>query len=557
LALCATACAAKPAETDPDALSLSLVEPGSPEARGIVSFVNDPSTTHELLDVEVGLDVRAARGLIDGRPFTTLDEVDAVPWVGRVALEKLLAWAESGGFVSAGGEARERAILGLVNHADTTFALLDQDVGLDRRAAENIMAARPFANLAQLDAVAWVGPAALDALAAYGLEHGYDETPGSAPAPCAIISEYVEGQGANNKAFEITNCGGAPLDLSSVGACLVRNGDTSCSVSVSAGESILATGDAWVLCRTKSGTFNDPMASLSAACDREAGSVAYFNGDDRIVVFFDEDRDGTLGSAESVLDTFGDPDSAPDEALWADVGYRRCDPTPRSGGAFDVDALFTTHPRHDHSHLGVPPTEGCGLSDGAPGDDCVDSTACADGLRCYGRPPDGSTSFGKCVDPTPLPGEGDRCDRWAPCDEGLICAGWTLWAEGTCNPQWMAGRYRVDGPAPIHDSPAAGIAPSVTVYGLASVPVDLEVVLHLDHPRPTDLRVTLVDPNGDEAVLWDRTSELESWSRSFVTTGISRDDQVNGRWHLRIEDLVAGESGTFHSFSLFVVSRWD
>ncbi|MCB9598471.1 MAG: proprotein convertase P-domain-containing protein, partial [Sandaracinaceae bacterium] len=52
--------------------------------------------------------------------------------------------------------------------------------------------------------------------------------------------------------------------------------------------------------------------------------------------------------------------------------------------------------------------------------------------------------------------------------------------------------------------------------------------------------------------------ELTEWSRSFVTTGgISRDDQVNGRWTLEVEDLGAGASGTLRSFSLFVVSRWD
>jgi DNA uptake protein ComE-like DNA-binding protein len=555
--VCLSACAATPAESDPDALSLSLVEPGSPEAHGIVAFVNDPETTESLLDDDVGLDARAARGLVEGRPFADLEAIDAVPYVGRVALEKLLAWAESEGYVDAGGEARERAILGLVNHPDTTESLLDVDVGLDRRAATNIIAARPFANLAALDAVSYVGPTALDALAAYGLAHGYDEGPGEEPLPCAIISEYVEGQGINNKGFEITNCGGAPLDLASVGVCLVQNGDTTCGPTTSAGDTPLAAGDAWVLCRTKGGTFNDPMTSLSAACDREVGTVAYFSGDDRLIVFHDADRDQRLGASETILDTFGDPAARPTTAIWADVGYRRCDLAPRVGGAFDAESIFTTHARHDHTHLGVPPTSGCGTSHGAPGDDCVDTAACEPGLRCYGPPSDGSFGFGKCVDPTPVPGEGDDCYQTAPCAEGLICAGWTLWGEGTCNPQWMAGRYRVEGPAPIFDLPSVGIAPSVVVYGLASVPVDIEVVLELDHPRPTDLRVTLVDPNGDEAVLWDRSPELSRWSRSFVPTGISRDDQVNGRWHLRIVDVVSGQSGTFRSFSLFVVSRWD
>ena len=93
--------------------------------------------------------------------------------------------------------------------------------------------------------------------------------------------------------------------------------------------------------------------------------------------------------------------------------------------------------------------------------------------------------------------------------------------------------------------------------GQASVPVDIDVTVHLSHPRPTDLRVTLIDPNGTESVLWDRSDELAEWSRSFARNGISRDDTVNGRWQLRVQDLVTGESGTLHGWTLFLTSRWD
>ncbi len=229
-------------------------------------------------------------------------------------------------------------------------------------------------------------------------------------------------------------------------------------------------------------------------------------------------------------------------------------------GPFDVSQYFITAPASHYDNLGVPPTNDCGVGHlGGEGDDCLDHAHCGDGLRCYGVPHDGSGHYGKCIDTTPIPGEGASCDQWTPCADGLICAGWTLWGEGTCNPQWMAQRFEFESSLAIHDVPAGGIAPWVVVYGLASVPVDIEVVVHIDHPRPQDLRVTLVDPNGDSAVLWDRSPELAEWNRSFVTTGgISRDDEVNGRWHLRVEDMVAGGGeGTFLSWSLFVVSRWD
>lgn len=562
-----------------------VVEPGSAEEAGMLAFLNDGSTSFELLDVDVGLDRRAAQGIVDrrdgedgtfgtadDRPFASVQEVDDVPYVGAVALEKILAWAREHGWLETVGVDRDGATLALVNDPATTVELLDVDVALDRRAAQNIVAARdgadglpgtsddvPFATIAQLDAVPYVGPSALDKLAAYALANGYGATPPPSSPPCAIFSEYTEGPGNNNKAVEIYNCGSEPLVLDTLVLCLVRNDDTSCTNRSGVGSGALAPGAVRTLCRTRSGTFNDPFANLAAACDFEVGGAATFDGDDRLLLFRDDDADLLLDPGELVLDAFGDPATRPASGTWAEVTLRRCDLTPHAPGPFSAGDYFTTHPRTDYTHLGVPPSQSCGAGHlGGEGDDCLGHEHCAEGLRCYGRPADGSTPYGRCVDPTPIPGEGARCDRWSPCAEGLICAGWTLWGEGDCNPLWMAGRFETRGDAPIHDTPSPGIAPSVVVYGLASVPVDLDVVVHLSHPRPSDLRVTLIDPNGDSSVLWDRSPEMGEWSRSFVLTGsISRDDAVNGRWTLRVEDLVAGQSGTFHGWSLFVTSRWD
>ena len=547
-----TACVSDSDSFDPEleGIDLPLIDPGTPEAAGVIAFLNDASTTFELLDIDVGLDRRAARNLIDERPFSTIEEVDAVAYVGRTALAKLLAWAEDGGWIPMESD-RDTAMLALVNDVATTFELLDDTVGLDRRAAENIIAARPFATIAQLDAVAYVGPSALDKLAEYALANGYGEGPPPPPteAPCAIISEYIEGQGNNNKAVEIYNCGGGAIALDAIGLCLVRNGDTTCSSTGAVGSGSLAVGAVWTVCRTLDGTFNDPYQPILDACDHAIGGPAIFNGDDRLILFHDVDGSGAFDAADTVLDRFGDPNVTPSSTIWAETNLRRCDLSP---DASDVAAKFTTHPRNAWEHLGVPPSASCGVAmGGGEGDDCTSNESCGDGLRCQGRPNDESSPYGKCVDP--IGGSGNDCDRWSPCPEDEICAGWTLWGEGTCVPQWMAGRYGGAVSSPIGDA----LDESLVVYGLASVPVDIEVQVRIDHPRRTDLRVTLIDPNGDSAVLWDRTSELEEWSRSFVTNGISRDDAVNGRWTLRVEDLVSGETGTLRHFQLFIVSRWD
>lgn len=124
------------------------------------------TASFEVLDLDVGLDRRAAEGIVAQRPFTTMDRLDAVPYVGPVALEQLRAWArrseeppEEPADPPADGDA---AVLELANTA--SFETLDVDVGLDVRAARNIVDQRPFATIAELDAVPWVGPAALEAM---------------------------------------------------------------------------------------------------------------------------------------------------------------------------------------------------------------------------------------------------------------------------------------------------------------------------------------------------------------------------------------------------------
>ena len=70
-----------------------LVE-ATPGANGVLALVNDPSTTFELLDDDVGLDKRAARGLFEGRPYDSIKEMDAVKWVGGRALDDHLAFVD-------------------------------------------------------------------------------------------------------------------------------------------------------------------------------------------------------------------------------------------------------------------------------------------------------------------------------------------------------------------------------------------------------------------------------------------------------------------------------
>lgn len=181
---------------------------GSPQETAVLALVNDPQVDFELLDDDVGLDKRAATNIIvhrngldqqvgtsDDNPFDTVGELDKVKFVGASALGKLLAYAEANGYLPGdSGEAptaaeRDYAMLALANDATVDIATLDDDVGLDKRAANNIATwrngvdavagtadDRSFMNVEQLDAIKYVGNTALGRMRDYAVSHGYLDT---------------------------------------------------------------------------------------------------------------------------------------------------------------------------------------------------------------------------------------------------------------------------------------------------------------------------------------------------------------------------------------------
>jgi DNA uptake protein ComE-like DNA-binding protein len=152
------------------------------EVKIVLAFLNDPATDFTTLDERVGLDVRAAQNLMDHRNgadgvypsadddrFDTLAEVDAIGFVGNVALDKLRVYAiehaplppeyvEGVQFTSE----QATAVVWGVNHA--TLGELDVEIGLSSQAAQNLIASGPYTSVSAMGAVAYVGPSALNAL---------------------------------------------------------------------------------------------------------------------------------------------------------------------------------------------------------------------------------------------------------------------------------------------------------------------------------------------------------------------------------------------------------
>ncbi len=103
---------------------------GSPEARGILRVANELSQQKLGASTGVGLGTRVAKNLVKARPFETLAELDAVPYVGPVALEKLLAWARERGFVPAAETGRHSAHADHVGWSGYWWSMLNGELAL-------------------------------------------------------------------------------------------------------------------------------------------------------------------------------------------------------------------------------------------------------------------------------------------------------------------------------------------------------------------------------------------------------------------------------------------
>ncbi len=148
---------------------------------------------------------------------------------------------------------------------------------------------------------------------------------------------------------------------------------------------------------------------------------------------------------------------------------------------------------------------------------------------------------------------GDQCTASAECQSGL-CGGLTLWAEGFCLESWMQGTFQSSGALAIPDD-GTPVTSDILVSGQATVPLDVVVTLHIDHPRPQDLVVGLHQPGGAYAVLWDHQANPPTTITN--PPGIEGDNMVNGTWTLEVTDTVTGETGTVKDWSMWLTSNWD
>jgi hypothetical protein len=165
----------------------------------VLSFLNGPECTVETLTQEIGVRATAATNIVahvrgrDGRlgtrddnPFDSIEELDAVPQVGPATIKAIDAYLAArnapNDLVIEGVSLSTSLAVQIVALCNTaSHAVLDDDVGLDTRAATAIVAARPLADIQAVAAASYVGSSAIARLRDYVLAHPQVE-----PAPISV-----------------------------------------------------------------------------------------------------------------------------------------------------------------------------------------------------------------------------------------------------------------------------------------------------------------------------------------------------------------------------------
>ncbi|NBD13438.1 proprotein convertase P-domain-containing protein [Corallococcus silvisoli] len=194
---------------------------------------------------------------------------------------------------------------------------------------------------------------------------------------------------------------------------------------------------------------------------------------------------------------------------------------------------------------------------GAEGDPCTGATTCQSGLACEGIPGDASSPYGRCVTTASLPGDSAACSLFVPCQAGLTCHGLASGAtEGWCRPAWMSGEFTAYSDLALHGNTTPQSSWQ-SVVGQATVPEDITVELDLVHNNPSKLVLTLEDPGGETALLWDGPNEGTPPKRIPVTRGIPRDGTINGLWKLHVVNPSGVGNGRLREWTLKLTSRYD
>ncbi|MDQ2978520.1 MAG: S8 family serine peptidase, partial [Acidobacteriota bacterium] len=129
--------------------------------------------------------------------------------------------------------------------------------------------------------------------------------------------------------------------------------------------------------------------------------------------------------------------------------------------------------------------------------------------------------------------------------------------------QLAASRFSPYSGAAVSIPDGSGVATvSTTTSGYTGILATVQVWVQIDHPRPSQLRVTLIGPDGTTALLSDQTGTDEHPINAFYGKTDAAAESldkfagktVNGVWTLRVEDRVTGVTGRIRNFAVQLVT---
>ncbi|MBK8168896.1 MAG: hypothetical protein IPK60_00970 [Sandaracinaceae bacterium] len=220
----------------------------------------------------------------------------------------------------------------------------------------------------------------------------------------------------------------------------------------------------------------------------------------------------------------------------------------RYGGAFEADS----------SALLAAITDGdvtsCTRPRGGLHAVCASSASCISPEVCYGL----FSGEGKCVDSAPILGQGDECSSWDGCaiDFGLVCTMFHGATSGMCMPAWMQTVV----PVSVGAVASGGFVDvTVPVSGIATVDIAVSLGVYApSHPRPTDLRIVVTNPDTSmSSATITNSAQVHGLIREELPLFYSGDERVNGAWNVRVYDDGSGAAGTVESVWLRIKSRLD
>ena len=141
----------------------------------------------------------------------------------------------------------------------------------------------------------------------------------------------------------------------------------------------------------------------------------------------------------------------------------------------------------------------------------------------------------------------------AECGESLRCSGLTIFREGFCRAENQFGAFTADDA----EFQGSGVV-DWQVADLDGAAEDIVVQLDVDVPDRW-LRIELIDPAGQRAMLWDGAEDSGPRPERLVADwGIDRNGKVSGRWRLRVRSLAAEPAFVVRGATLRLSSRrWE